>query len=183
MRCWSTHTSNSSERCASQSTLALAPTASAPCRAAAGRATRCRFDRCTAAPLMTAVPGWSCMRSAGRIVALSQPDRGTGAPPALPHPRCPTHAAPPAQPHPRSRAHPAAQPPSAAASCLSAWARFGRSALQTLNCCLQRSSCAPRGYCLLCHAQICGHLKPAGQLCAKKQGGSMRRSILLVEIG
>jgi hypothetical protein len=28
------------------------------------------------------------------------------------------------------------------------WARFGRSALQTLNCCSQRtSSCAPRGYC------------------------------------
>jgi hypothetical protein len=27
------------------------------------------------------------------------------------------------------------------------WARFGRSALQTLNCCSQRTSCAPRGGC------------------------------------
>jgi hypothetical protein len=29
----------------------------------------------------------------------------------------------------------------------SQWARFGRSALQTLNCCSQRTSCAPRGGC------------------------------------
>eukprot|EP01047_Picozoa_sp_COSAG01_P010172 COSAG01_NODE_428_length_17193_cov_45.999123_1_plen_177_part_00 len=27
------------------------------------------------------------------------------------------------------------------------WARFGGSALQTLNCCSQRTSCAPRGDC------------------------------------
>jgi hypothetical protein len=27
------------------------------------------------------------------------------------------------------------------------WARLGRSALQTLNCCSQRTSCAPRGDC------------------------------------